>query len=77
MKAGIRNWGLGVGVFLLSGCWGEKPACAPEALALLEANYVSEVLVSCDGYEKPEECPAYEPIKARYAQKREAWIQCQ
>lgn len=63
--------------FLLLGCGGaERPACAPETLATLEAAYVAEVLSSCPGYKTPEECPAYPEIRARFQAKRAEWEQC-
>jgi hypothetical protein len=54
----------------------ERPACAPQALVLLETAYVSEVLTTCAEHKTPEECPEYPAIKARFEQKRAEWEAC-
>jgi hypothetical protein len=63
---------------LLVGCGGaqERPACAPEALALIEAAYVSEVLRACSSHETPEACPEYKGIRAKFHAKRAEWEKC-
>lgn len=66
-----------MGAFLCSCHWvGERPACSSANLALIEAQYVEEVLKACSG-QTFESCEALAEIEARYEVKREEWIQCQ
>ncbi|HXS18094.1 MAG TPA: hypothetical protein VN764_12945 [Polyangiaceae bacterium] len=51
------------------------PECRDEALAQLEAYYVQDVMLACEGQDF-DECDARVPIEAHYAQLREEWISC-
>lgn len=53
----------------------ERAACSSVALASIEANYVDEVLKACEG-QSFDACTARKDIEARYADRREEWIQC-
>lgn len=53
----------------------EPPACAPDVLAKLEAAYLAEAMTACVG-KTVETCGALPAIEAKYAAKREEWIQC-
>ena len=53
----------------------QRPACAPERLAEIEAAYVSEVVFACEGYTLST-CPRYLEIRAHYDALRESWVQC-
>ena len=53
----------------------ERPACAPEALAAIEAAYVAEAIAACQG-ETEETCEALPAIREKYRAKREAWRTC-
>lgn len=53
----------------------ERSACAPAALADLEAAYVAEAITACAGKTRAT-CEAMPAIERKYAAKREEWIQC-
>jgi hypothetical protein len=68
---------IGFGSLLLVGCSGvQNPACSQANLARIESSYVAEALLSCSGYKTPEECPKYEPIKAKWEVERQKWVEC-
>ena len=61
---------------LLTGCGPSKPACTPEQLATIEANYVAEALRLCAG-QNYDDCSALPALRARYQEKRDAWMRCE
>lgn len=52
-----------------------RPECAHERLAEIEAAWLSETLLACDGYTL-EACPAAPGLEAKYSALREEWIAC-
>lgn len=64
-------------VALLFGCsHQEKPACAPEALAKIQAAYMAEALNSCQGFTY-DDCPALPALREKYGKQRAEWEACQ
>lgn len=53
----------------------ERAACAPEALAAIEASYIDEALQACEGQEA-EDCEALPAVREKYAAKRRQWEDC-
>jgi hypothetical protein len=60
----------------LAACRPEKPACAPEALAAIEAQCATDILAGCPTQQTPEECEAYPAIRATCQQRRADWENC-
>lgn len=58
------------------GCVPERPACAPEALAKIEAAYIAEAVQACQG-STFETCPALPGIREKYRAKRAEWETCE
>jgi len=48
--------------------------CTPEERALIGAEYAAELEVSCPG--RLTDCPKYPEIRARYLERRKAWVEC-
>lgn len=73
MKRALIAWS----VALLVACMRpeERPACSPVQLAVIEANYLDEVLDACVGQDF-DDCTARPEIERRYAARREAWARC-
>lgn len=65
-----------VTAMLTMSCKPERPACQPQRLAEIEAAYVAEAVAACRDAGTLEACAELPEIEARYAQKREEWIQC-
>ena len=68
---------LSLAVLVAFGCAqaAQRPACAPERLAEIEAGFVTEVTFACEGYTLAT-CPRYREISEHYDALREEWIQC-
>lgn len=68
---------LSLAVLVAFGCASavQRPACAPERLAEIEAAYVTEVVFACEGYTLAT-CPRYLEIRDHYDALREEWVQC-
>lgn len=56
----------------------ERPECSDARLAEIEAAYITDVLVVCDGqhYDDCMETPSGKALKARYDRLREEWVEC-
>lgn len=52
-----------------------RPACGPEQLAKLEAEYFAEAVTTCKG-RRASECAELPGIEARFEAKREEWARC-
>lgn len=52
-----------------------RPACGPEQLAKLEAEYFAEAVTTCKG-RRASECAELPGIEARFEVKREEWARC-
>lgn len=56
-------------------CAPERPACAPAALAAVEAAYIAEAVDACKGFTF-DTCPALPGIREKYRGKRAEWEHC-
>ncbi len=76
LVASLASTGLALGIAGLMGCAPSAPACSPpSALALIEANYVAEMVASCRGFSF-DACPTREAVEAKYGAMREGWAKC-
>ena len=52
-----------------------RPECSDRALLELEARYVTEVMIACDG-QSYDTCEAREEIDAKFDALRKEWVYC-
>jgi len=62
-------------VFYGAACTRERPACAPAALASIEAAYIAEAVEACKG-QTFDACTALPGIRDKYRAKRAEWETC-
>jgi hypothetical protein len=67
--------GLWCFALVVVGCAPEKPACAPAALASIEASYITEAVSACTG-QTFDSCAALPAIREKYRGKRAEWEHC-
>lgn len=75
VKVMVMVWSLAVLVGIGCSPAAQRPACAPERLAEIEASYITEVMFACEG-KTLSTCERYLEIREHYDAIREEWVQC-